>query len=410
MKTDLDALMRKKSIDAILATGPAQHNPAMVYFTGGGHMTEADVIKKCGEPAVLFHAPMERGEAAATGLRTISYSRYPIQLLLEETRGDRVQALALRYQRMLQEINFTSGRLALNGISDVGTALAVFNALCELMPGITFVPEGDDSLLLDAMATKDSDEVERIRKMGKVTTEVVGRVAEFLSSQSARGDTLVDANGSPITVGDVKRRINLWLAESGAENPEGTIFSIGRDAGLPHSSGRVEDVLRLGQTIVFDIFPCEAGGGYFYDFTRTWCLGFAPDDVQSLYQDVLSVYQQMLREYEVGQPCGLYQRRACEMFEEQGHPTVMRHPSLEEGYVHSLGHGVGLNIHEKPWFSTTHSSIDSIEPGAVFTLEPGLYYPERSMGVRIEDTLWVNPQGKMEILAEYPLDLVIPVK
>ena len=88
-----------------------------------------------------------------------------------------------------------------------------------------------------------------------------------------------------------KRRINLWLAERGADNPEGTIFAIGRDAGVPHSTGTASDPLRLGQTIVYDIFPCEAGGGYYYDFTRTWCLGYAPDAVQALYQDVLDVYQ-----------------------------------------------------------------------------------------------------------------------
>ena len=94
-------------------------------------------------------------------------------------------------------------------------------------------------------------------------------------------DMLIGRDGEPVTIGQVKGLINLWLAERGAENPEGTIFAIGRDAAVPHSSGNPSDILRLGQTIVFDIYPCEAGGGYFYDFTRTWCLGYAPDDVQA---------------------------------------------------------------------------------------------------------------------------------
>ena len=68
MKTDIDALMQAGQLDAIWVMGRAQHNPAMVYLTGGGHMTNADLIKPRGQTATLFHAPMERDEAAKTGL------------------------------------------------------------------------------------------------------------------------------------------------------------------------------------------------------------------------------------------------------------------------------------------------------------------------------------------------------
>ena len=130
------------------------------------------------------------------------------------------------------------------------------------------------SLFMKAMETKDAVEVKRIRKMGTVTTEVVRRTAEYLTSREIRPDeVLLKEDGTPLTIGDVKARINLWIAELGGENPEGTIFAIGRDVGVPHSAGTPSDLLRLGQTIVFDIYPCEAGGGYFYDFTRTWSLG-----------------------------------------------------------------------------------------------------------------------------------------
>jgi Xaa-Pro aminopeptidase len=78
-----------------------------------------------------------------------------------------------------------------------------------------------------------------------------------------------------LTIGDVKRKINLWLAERDAVPSEGFIFAQGRDAGIPHSQGNPDDMLRLGQTIIFDIYPQERGGGYFYDFTRTWSLGYA---------------------------------------------------------------------------------------------------------------------------------------
>jgi Xaa-Pro aminopeptidase len=265
-------------------------------------------------------------------------------------------------------------------------------------------------VLLAAMATKEEQEVERIRKMGQITVGVVGQVAEFLTSHRVRAEVLVKSDGSALTIADVKSRINLWLAEAGAENPEGTIFAIGRDAGVPHSSGNPADFLRLGQSIVFDIFPCEAGGGYFYDFTRTWSLGYATDELQALYEDVRSVYNRVMGELRYGAHCKDYQKLTCDLFEAQGHPTVQTNPQTQEGYVHSLGHGLGLHVHERPSFGANSPPDDVLAAGVVITVEPGLYYPERGMGVRLEDTVWVRPDGQFEILADYPLDLVLPVK
>ena len=290
MKNELDALMQANNVDAMLILGAAAHNPAMVYFTGVVHVSAGDLIIKRGSEPVLFCNPMEREEAARTGLATRSYNEFPFMELLKETGGDRLQAAALRYQRMLTSLGITSGRVALYGTVEVGIPFMVMNALQQLMPGLTFVGFAQDPILMQAMQTKDEAEVARIRRMGKITTEVVGRVADYLTSHRAKDGVLINSDGQSITVGDVKSRIDLWLAENGAENPEGCIFAIGRDAGVPHSAGTPTDPLRLGQTIVFDIYPCEAGGGYFYDFTRTWCLGYAPDEAQKLYDQVHSVY------------------------------------------------------------------------------------------------------------------------
>ncbi len=279
MKNDLDSLMQTNNLDAILVTGPGQHNPAMVYMTGGGHMTNADLIKKRGEGAVLFHNPIERDEAAKSGLRTKNLGDYDFIRLLNQSNGDYLKAIVNRYQQMLTELGITYGRIALYGRSDIGTNYAIFSALQKEMPGLIFLGEIDNSVLMLARMTKDQTEIERIRKMGMITTQVVSQVADFITSHSVKNDVLMDRSGMPLTIGSVKSQINLWLSELEAENPEGTIFAIGRDAGVPHSSGNSSDPLKLGQTIVFDIYPCEAGGGYFYDFTRTWCLGYAPDDV-----------------------------------------------------------------------------------------------------------------------------------
>jgi Xaa-Pro aminopeptidase len=410
MRTDIDALMEEQGVDYLLVTGPAQHNPPMVYLTGGGHLTRADLIKKRGEEPVLFHSAMERDEAAQTGLMTKDLDEYRITELLKQTNGNMVKAIVKRYQHMFADLEVVKGRMALYGKFDAGAAYTIFSELQQAMPEIKIFGQMDNSLLLQAMATKDEDEVERIRRVGEVTTAVVGQVAEFLTSHRVVNEVLVKSDGQPLTVGDVKRLINLWLAERGVENPHGTIFAIGRDAGIPHSSGTPTDEVRLGKTIVFDIFPCEAGGGYHYDFTRTWCLGYAPDEVQAIYEDVSSVYLQIMDELEAGLHCPELQLRTCELFEAKGYPTIESDPGTKEGYVHSLGHGLGLNVHERPWFGHNASLEDRLDPGSVVTIEPGLYYPERGLGVRLEDTVWVRPDGKMEVLAEFPLDLVLEMK
>lgn len=410
MKTEIDDLMQKANIDVLLATGPAQYNPSMVYLTGGGHITTADYIKKRGQPAVLFHASMERDEAKKTGLILEDFNQFPAAELMKAANGDRLEAICLRYQRMLAKLGIDRGRVALYGVVEIGPMLALVDRLRAAMPGLEFVAEVDRSILNEAMLTKDGVEIERIRKMGKITTTVVGRTADYLSSQRIQDGCLVNADGEPVTIGKVKGLINMWLAELGADNPEGTIFAQGRDAGIPHSSGTAEDILRLGQTIVYDIFPCEATGGYYYDFTRTWCLGYAPDEAIKLYEDVLSVYKQLEADFKVGGICPDYQLEACRLFEAQGHKSIQSDPAAEDGYIHLLSHGVGLRIHERPSFTPGTKNVDTLQPGMIFTHEPGLYYPERGMGVRLENTYAVTPSGAMEILAPYPMDLVLPVR
>ncbi len=411
MKSDLDALMQAKKLDALLVIGNAEHNPPMYYLTGGGHVNNATLIKKRGEEAVLFCNDMERDEAAQSGLKIVPYSSYNYEALLKEAYGDPALAAAIRYKRMFTDQG-VHGRVGIYGNTDLGSAFAIFTHLQKLMPEFQLVGETrDDSLFIKAMETKDETEVARIRKMGKITTQVVGRVAEYLTGCDVRADeVLLKEDGSPLTVSDVKSKINLWLAELGAENPEGTIFAIGRDAGVPHSSGTPTDLLRLGQTIIFDIYPCEAGGGYFYDFTRTWSLGYATPETQKLYDEVKSVFDKAMENFDLNTPFKNLNRFVCEEFEGMGHKSPLNTQAPVEGYVHSLGHGLGLNVHERPWSELTAADDNILKPGVVMTIEPGLYYPEKGMGVRIEDSLWVRPDGKVEILAEYPDDFVLEMK
>lgn len=412
MKSDLDAIMQARNLDAIIVFGNAEHNPPMYYLTGGGHVSHATVIKKFGEEAAYFHNDMERDEAAKSGLKLIPYSKYDYEALLKKANGDLLLASALRSQLMYEEAGLTKGRVGVYGNYDLSAIFGMLSHLQRLLPEIIFVGEPrEDSIFMRAMETKDETEVARIRKMGKVTTQVVGKVRDYLTACDVRDDeVLLKEDGSPLTVADVHSKIRLWVAEQGAELPSGFIFAIGHDAGVPHSAGNPADLMKLGQTIVFDIYPAEAGGGYYYDFTRTWSLGYATPEAQELFDQVKEIYEKLSDNFDLNVPFRNYQRMACEYFESKGHKTLLNTKAPVEGYVHSLGHGVGLNIHERPFSSLLNGDDHRLAPGVVITSEPGLYYPEKGMGFRIEDTFWVRPDGRMEILAEYPYDFVLPMK
>ena len=401
MKSDLDILMKNKNLDAILVLGDAEHNPPMTYLVGGGHVSDAVLIKKRNDEPVLFCNAMEREEAAKSGLKIVPVRRAPITEFIDAS------------AELFGAHGITSGRVGVYGKTDLSEALLLLDLLRTAFPEVVFLGESSaESIFMRAMETKDENEVARIRRMGEITTEVVGMVADYLTSREVRDDeVLIKEDGSPLLIGDVKGKIALWLAERGAVNSEGCIFAIGRDAGIPHSMGNPTDELRLGQTIVFDIFPGETGGGYFYDFTRTWSLGYATPEAQKLFDEVETVYEKVIDNLDLNARFKDYQQLVSEEFNKNGHNTPIHTKGLlTEGYVHSLGHGLGLNVHERPSSRHTDGDDNLLKAGVVVTIEPGLYYPEKGMGVRIEDSFWVRPDGRMEILADYPYDFVLPMK
>jgi len=411
MRTDLDRLMEEANVDALWVSGNLFNNPDMVYLTGIHHVNQADLFRMRGNDPVLFHCvDMEREEAEKSGLKTQPYfSERSLAEYIQAAGGDIPGAIAARIMEALQAVGLTRGVVAVSGFVDLAPQYAILEKLKKLMPTVTFTSFYKDSPFLTARMTKDTDEMKHIQAMGNLTTEIIGRVQQFLQTCPVKDEQLQREDGAPLTVAEVKSRINLWLAELGAENPEETIFAIGRDGGIPHSTGTPDDVIRLGQPIVFDIFPCQAGGGYFYDITRTWCLGYAPENVEALYQQVLEVHHTLIEKLEAGRPFKDYQEMTCQMFAQTGHATIADDRTIREGYLHSVGHGLGLNVHEKPFSGLTAAPDDILTPGVVFTIEPGLYYPEQGMGVRIEDTIYLNEKGQFNIVAEYPYDLVIPV-
>ncbi|HEX9438647.1 MAG TPA: M24 family metallopeptidase, partial [Roseiflexaceae bacterium] len=286
MKRDLDRLMAERNIDALVVEGPdglGSANPDFNYFVNSADLTGI-VIKKRGEPAMLLHSPWEQLQAETTGLVLISTSRWNMRDILNEI-PDRFQAYVELRRRIFTDLGI-GGRVGIYGTVRAGEHFALLTGLAQKLPGLEIVAEFEKDIISEARLTKEPEEVEIMRRVGRKTCAVVQAVVDFIRTGHADGDTLMDASGAPITIGHVKELIRRELAAQGLEAPQGTIFAQGRDAGLPHATGDEAAPLVLGQAIVFDIFPRELGGGYFHDMTRTFAIGYAPPQLQKIYDDV----------------------------------------------------------------------------------------------------------------------------
>ena len=359
MKTDIDHLMKERKLDAIFVSVSTRDNPAMYYLTNGAKIGEYSLlVKKTNEDAILIVIGMERDEASASGLQIIELSHFNLPQLLQQESGNKLVAHARMLASIFQELEI-DGRIGVYGREEQGFTLALFQELESLLPDLTFIGESTPNLLQTAQITKDEQEMARIRDLSKRALHVVSETRNYISAHTVNDGQIVTKKGIPLTIGDVRSRILRWSVEHNLENPEGLIFATGRDAAIPHSRGQDETPLRVGETIVFDYFPCEYGGGYFYDFTRTWCIGHASPRIEQLYKEVITAYDMSLSNLHVGQHCSTSQKLVNDYLENQGHHTTRSHPGTNRGYVHTLGHGIGLSVHEQPRLSKTASEKET---------------------------------------------------
>ena len=408
MKSDLNQLMEENNLDALWVMGSGRDNPAMEYLTGGVALLQADLFKKKGENALLFHSSMERDEAALSGLKTISYSEYLSRKDFLDAKGKTLEKQILFYSLIFEDLDLINARIGVSGKVDIGKFYGILRGLEIKYPGVRFLSLPNLDVIQKARFTKDDSEINRIRHLGVMTTEISSLLTRFLASHSVRDNQLVREDGHPLTIGEVKKQIYLWSAERGTAVSGDLILSIGRDAGVPHSTGKEEDIFELGKTIVFDFVLGEINGGYKHDFTRTWCLGYASQEIQDLYQQVLEIQARIIEALRSGTVYNVYHELTCNYFEEKGHPTIRSQRDSDNGYVHYLGHGIGLQVHEAPVCSPF--SGDKLLPGCVFTIEPGLYFPDKGLGIRIEDTIVLKQDGSFEILNDFPKELVLKLR
>jgi len=410
MRSDIDRLMIDRQVDALVVLngdGMVSCNAAFAYMNGGADMRGL-VVKRPGERPILLYHPMEQHQAERTGLELVSLSRWNRKAFLADHGGDQLAGSAAHLWSILHDVG-VAGSVAFCGVDEVGATYSLWRAL-ENLGGIEVVGEFDQGILARARLTKDPDEAGAIVSTSALASEVV--LATYQLLRSCRVDDLgglLDADGRPLNVSAVKAFVRGELASRDLEAPEGFIFALGSDAGFPHSAGRPDDVLRTGIPIVFDIFP-RTHGGYYTDVTRTFCLGHATGPVVEAYSQLLDVFERVMGALQAGELASTYQEMTCDMLETLGHSTSRTDYAATEGYTSSLGHGVGLEIHEEPFIASIPGRSDRLDPGSVFTIEPGLYYPSRGFGMRIEDTVYCDSRGLFQRLTALPYDLVLPME
>lgn len=403
MKRDIDGLMKERGLAAAVVLQGEHQSPTFRYLTGPHSHLRGIVVWRPDRSPYLLHHAMERDSAAATGFDLGDYGSLGWMKMIEQE-GTQVKATARLIQTVLDRLEIR-GRVLVDGVAQVGWYYHVLNHLREMKRDMEIAEDQDPGLFELARSTKDKDEVTTVRTVASVCERAYARVREIIQGARLEGKKLRDSEGF-VTIGRLRREVRRVFFEAGLVEPHGNIIAMGRDAGVPHNEGNDADVLEEGRPIVIDLYPAQENGGYYFDVTRTYCVGRASQDLKDLHALVHDAVKKTVDGLAVGTPGRVYQEGVCDLFEAHGHRTIRQDERVEEGYVHGLGHGIGLEVHERPRLSAANNP-DLILPGSLFTVEPGLYYPSRGLGVRIEDVLYAHPDGSFENLTHVPYELEI---
>ncbi|MFA9415291.1 M24 family metallopeptidase [Natrinema sp. HArc-T2] len=261
--------------------------------------------------------------------------------------------------------------------------------------GLTVTVESD-GIVTDIRASKTDWELEQIRASQRANEAAMARAEELIATATIEDGTLVH-DGDPLTSERVTEDIEITLLRHGCALDD-TIVACGADGADPHDRG--SGPLEADELIVIDIFPRDKETGYHADMTRTFARGDPGAEASRRYEVTREAYEAALETVEAGVTGAAVHGAACDVIEDAGYATLRSDPTTETGFIHSTGHGVGLDIHEQPSVS---SAGGELQPGHVISIEPGIYDPAVG-GVRIEDLIVVTEDG-YENLTDYRVGL-----
>ena len=254
-----------------------------------------------------------------------------------------------------------------------------FELFKSAMPKDVELIGGASRMLSAQRSVKLPYEIERISHAQNLTDRAFEHILSFISPE--------------VTELDVALELEFFMRRNGAESTAfDTIAVSGCASSLPH--GDPSDVkLRKG------FLTMDFGArykGYCSDMTRTVVIGKADSEMKKVYNTVLSAQTAALDAIKVGMLCRDADAAARDIIKSAGYG---------EAFGHSLGHGVGMLVHEKPNLSPRADENSRLEAGNVVTVEPGIYLEGR-FGCRIEDMIAINADGSVHNFTKSPKHLI----
>ena len=266
--------------------------------------------------------------------------------------------------------------------------------------GVEVLP--DELEFIRRRRSKNASEIEGVRRAQAAADSGMAAAADLLRTASARDGVLV-REGEALTSEAVRARIRDVCAERGAPADEDIIVAAGPAGASGHEQG--SGPVPAGVPVIVDIWPRDERSGCFSDMTRTFVTGGEPaEDVVRWHSLAHTALQRVYEQVRPGVTGRDLFAAACDVFEEAGEPTQRTKPegeTLRDGFFHSLGHGVGLEVHEEPALGRT--GADPLVPGDVVAIEPGCYRNGYG-GVRLEDLVLVTEDG-FERLTDFSYEL-----
>ena len=242
-----------------------------------------------------------------------------------------------------------------------------------------------DGALFPGREVKTRAELRSIREAQVAAVAAMSRAVGVIRAAKVDAAGRLVHRGRVLTSEAVRCEIEHVLVDHACIARE-TIVACGRAAADPHARGT--GPLKAGEPIVIDIFPQHKEPGYWGDLTRTVVKGRASEPVRRMYNAVRAAQKAALAALRAGTTGQVVDAAVRNVFEKRGFVTGVSR-GVPEGFTHSTGHGVGLDIHESPSLSPMGGKLRA---GQVVTVEPGLYY-KRFGGIRVEDTVVVTTRG-----------------
>ena len=338
-----------EEIDALLIT----KIPNVTYFSGF-----------TGDSSALF--------IGRNFLKLITDGRYTAQAITQAKNFTLVEQTEGLYKKIVDEIKLSGCKKI--GFEGLFMTVAEHSYLKKELDGVEFKSVELDSL----RQVKDAAEVNLIRTACEIADDAFEKILEVIKPG--------------VREVEIAAELEYFMRRFGSEKAAfTTIVASGWRGALPHGVAS-EKKICAGELITMDFGATY--GGYCSDITRTICVGKASNEQKKIYNAVLDAQLYGLEIITAGKGGKAIDEAVRERLTNAGY---------EKFFVHGLGHGVGLEIHEEPRLSKL-SKCESLLPNMIVTDEPGIYI-ENFGGVRIEDTVLVT-SGKAEALTRSPKNFI----